>query len=183
MTGLEKVKKVSDEMKFMVSNGTMATNRTDQANDYSVFSNDIDNAAEEIRREFEDKDAEIANLKSQVRSLEKAYREVTTKPDLGESDLEGLVEFLSREAELPSESFKARVVEKFGMDRWNRHLERKHMYAMASRIIGEIAKYKAALMPVLAFRYTEEDLAEFVAFKAAKAFNELREVVDESEAM
>ena len=63
MTGLEKVKKVSDEMKFMVSNGTMATNRTDQANDYSVFSNDIDNAAEEIRREFEDKDAEIANLK------------------------------------------------------------------------------------------------------------------------
>lgn len=54
--------------------------------------------------------------------------------------IEDLVTFIEIDAEPPSESFKKKVIEKFGIEGYSRFMDRKRKYGKAARILSELAK-------------------------------------------
>lgn len=57
------------------------------------------------------------------------------KMELDTNELADLVSFLRREAKSPSPEFRAKAIEKFGEDAWNRYVERKRKFNLVASIL------------------------------------------------
>ena len=56
-----------------------------------------------------------------------------------------LAEFLGKEAEHPSGSFKQKIIEKMGVDGYERYIAKKRKFAKAARIVAELAKVEESI--------------------------------------